>query len=225
MKCPHCGVGFHDDGDFTDVAKDVEGTWEMEENECPECHHAILRLHLNRIGAFGPPIGSGIVYGTPPRHADYLVWPTSDTARICPPEVDEGVRTDFQEAVGVLPISPKASAALSRRVLQTVLRDKCGANQHNLIDQIQHVLDGRTLPPYLNEQIDAIRVLGNFAAHPIKSTSTGEIVEVEVGEAEWNLDVLELLFDVCYVQPSVMAQKKADLNAKLADANKPPLKS
>ena len=29
-----------------------------------------------------------------------------------------------------------------------------------------------------------------FGAHPIKSTSTGEIVEVEPGEAQWNLDAV-----------------------------------
>ncbi len=40
-------------------------------------------------------------------------------------------------------------------------------------------------------RIDAVRVIGNFAAHPIKSKSTGEIVDVEPGEAEWNLNTLE----------------------------------
>jgi hypothetical protein len=29
-----------------------------------------------------------------------------------------------------------------------------------------------------------VRTIGNFAAHPIKSTSTGTIVDVEPGEAE-----------------------------------------
>ena len=31
----------------------------------------------------------------------------------------------------------------------------------------------------------------NFAAHPIKSMHTGEVIEVEPGEAEWLLDTLE----------------------------------
>ncbi len=58
----------------------------------------------------------------------------------------------------------------------------------------------------------------------MKSTSTGEILPVEPGEAEWNLDVLEALFDFYYVQVAVAAKKKAALNAKLADAGKPPMK-
>lgn len=40
-----------------------------------------------------------------------------------------------------------------------------------------------------------MRNIGNFAAHPLKDTSTGEILPVEAGEAEWNLETLEALFD------------------------------
>jgi hypothetical protein len=66
--------------------------------------------------------------------------------------------------------------------------------------------------------------IGNFAAHPVKSKSTSEIVDVEVEEAEWNLDVLELLFDFYYVQPARIAQKREALNAKLGEAGKPHMK-
>jgi len=50
-------------------------------------------------------------------------------------------------------------------------------------------------------------------------------VPVEPQEAEWNLDVLEDLFDFYYVQPARIAQKRANLNKKLSAANKPPLKA
>jgi hypothetical protein len=43
-------------------------------------------------------------------------------------------------------------------------------------------------------------------------------VEVETGEAEWNLDVLESLFDFYFVAPAPGAAGKAALNKKLADA-------
>ena len=65
---------------------------------------------------------------------------------------------------------------------------------------------------------------GNFSAHPTKSTNTGEIIDVEPGEAEWNLDVLELLFDHYFVAPEKLKQKRAALDVKLAEAGKPPLK-
>jgi hypothetical protein len=40
-----------------------------------------------------------------------------------------------------------------------------------------------------------IRTVGNFAAHRIKSTNTGEVVDVEPGEAEHLLNALEELLD------------------------------
>ena len=58
----------------------------------------------------------------------------------------------------------------------------------------------------------------------IKSTSTGEIVEVEFGEAEWILDVLETLFDFYFVQPAILKIKKDALNKKLSDSGKPLMK-
>jgi len=67
-------------------------------------------------------------------------------------------------------------------------------------------LSRRCLTP-IAQAIDAIRHIGN----------TGEIMDVEPGEAEWSLDVLEALFDHYFVQPTVLAAKKAALNQKLAD--------
>ena len=71
------------------------------------------------------------------------------------------------------------------------------------------------------EQLDAVRNIGNFAAHPQKSTSTGEIIPIEPQEAEWNLDVLEELFDHFFVKPAKAKARKDELNKKLAEAGKP----
>ena len=76
----------------------------------------------------------------------------------------------------------------------------------------------------MSEAIDGIRNIGNFAAHPLKSQSTGEIINVEPGEADWNLDVLEGLFDFCFVQSERLKQRRAALDQKLGDAGKPPMK-
>ena len=97
-----------------------------------------------------------------------------------------------------------------------------GVKSGNLSNEIDEAMN--SLPSHLCEAIDAIRNIGNFSAHPIKSTTTGEIVEVEVGESEWILDVLEQLFDYYYVQPDVLRNKRDALNKKLTNAGKPPLK-
>lgn len=43
-----------------------------------------------------------------------------------------------------------------------------------------------TLHNELKSPVDEIRNIGNFSAHPIKSQVTGQIVDVEDEEAEWN---------------------------------------
>jgi len=80
------------------------------------------------------------------------------------------------------------------------------------------------LPSYIIDVIDAIRNIGNFAAHPLKSEKTGEILPVEPVEAEWNLDVIEALFDFYFVQPAVARKKRAALDQKLKEAGKKPMK-
>lgn len=135
-----------------------------------------------------------------------------------PPDIAQ----DYKEACLVLTDSPKASAALSRRCLQHLLRDKAGVKHGNLSKEIEEAMGG--LPSHLAGAIDGVRNIGNFAAHPTKSQSTGEVVDVEPGEAGWNLDTLEGLFDHYYVQPALLKEKQDALNKKLAEAGKPEMK-
>lgn len=152
------------------------------------------------------------------------VYPLGSSRTPCPADVPDDIANDYREACLVLPFSPKASAALSRRCLQNLLRDAAKIKKPDLAKEIDAVLSTGTLPTHIAKAIDAIRQTGNFAAHPTKSTNTGEIVDVEPHEAEWNLDVLELMFDFYYLQ-HVLAQQKIDaMNAKLKSASKPPMK-
>jgi hypothetical protein len=104
------------------------------------------------------------------------------------------------------------------------LRGEAKVKHQDLFKEIQEVIDGATLPSHIAESLDAVRNIGNFAAHPIKSQSTGEVVPVEPGEAEWNLDVLESLFDFYFVAPARTKARKDALNKKLTDSGKPPMK-
>ncbi|MCK6588754.1 MAG: DUF4145 domain-containing protein, partial [Polyangiaceae bacterium] len=153
-----------------------------------------------------------------------LVWPKGVARSPLPPEVPEEYSQEYREACLVLADSPKASAALSRRCLQRLIRDKAGITRKDLAKEIDALLASNTLPRHVAENVDAIRQFGNFAAHPIEDTATGEIIDVEAGEAEWSLEVIETLFDFFLVQPTRLAAKKAALNSKLAAAGKPPMK-
>lgn len=136
----------------------------------------------------------------------------------------QNIAEDFNEACAVLPISAKASAALSRRCLQHLLQERKVSKSDNLSKAIDDALL-TNLPSHIAGDLDAIRNVGMFAAHPKKSQNTGEILSVEPEEAEWNLDVIELLFDFYYVQPAISKAKRIALNKKLEDAGKKSLKA
>jgi hypothetical protein len=210
MKCPHCQEGIHQSftpfGNFG--APNV--AWTASFQVCPECSKAIVKLYSKTT----QPNGGYSV-------ADLLVFPKGIPLRPVAPEVQDPYKQDFIEANEILSLSPKASAALSRRNLQAILRDKAGTTKKDLFDQIEEVIASGKLPSHISDDLHAVRNIGNFAAHEIKSKTTGAIVDVEAGEAEWNLDVIESLFDFYFVEPAKAAKRKADLNKKLAEAGKP----
>jgi hypothetical protein len=229
MKCPHCLVEFHEDQTRWSVSlgSDIDGLWIVERCTCPACRKFVVFLKDAQMIPGHAPGGPGtqnihplVQTGAKSR----MVWPKGVSRAPVPPEVPPGIVEDYKEACLVLGDSPKASAALSRRCLQNLLRGAAGAKPGDLSSEIQQVLDSGKLPPPIADNIDAIRNIGNFAAHPSKYKSTGEVVPVEPEEAEWNLGVLESLFDFYFVQPARAKAKKDALNKKLADANKPPMK-
>jgi len=73
-------------------------------------------------------------------------------------------------------------------------------------------------------EMDGIRAIGNLASHPIKDADSGVVVDVEEGEAEWNLDVLDDLFDQYFIKGAKRKQRIEAANKKLKDAGKPLLK-
>lgn len=211
MKCPHCLNLFHEQMDERLIGLGVEGTWKGKFQICPGCAQSII--FLGTYNVHGVRIGSSLVF---PKGVARM--PLSDDVD------DPQVRSDYSEAALVLTDSPKASAALSRRCLQHILREKAGIKKGDLSNEIQELLNKNILPSDIADNLDVIRNIGNFGAHPIKSTSSGEIVEVEPQEAEWNLEVLEQLIDYYYVRPALSRKKRDELDKKLADAGKPLLK-
>jgi len=219
MKCPHCRENFHDSPQFLDLAPDIDGFWRVEVHECPACEKLVLYLELyERSRTSDGRFDNGVLERR-------LIRPKGSSRPPAPSNVPSEVAGDYAEACLVVVDSPKASAALSRRCLQTILREKAGATERDLARQIQTVLDSSKLPSYLADDLDAVRNIGNFAAHPIKSQHSGEVLPVEPGEAEWNLDVIEALFDFYFVAPARARARSEALNRKLDEAGKPAMKS
>lgn len=222
MICNHCAIAFHDNSHTFEVARDVEGMWNIERSECPECKKVNLYLvQIVNSGYLIDPSGSRTPnYEIASRR---LIRPRGTSRAPVPQQVPEDIAADFEEACLVLPDSPKASAALSRRCLQSILHGAAGIDHGNLHNEIGEVSSSGGLPTHLAADLHAVREIGNFAAHPNKSTNTGEIVGVEPAEAEWNLEVIEALFDFYYVQPALAQAKRDVLNKKLDDAGRKPI--
>ncbi len=219
MKCPHCLIAFHDNREDVALGEDSTSRWTLHRRTCPACGKFVFSLYdeyqRQRLSH------DKNYYH---KQREFLCYPKAPSRSPLSPDVPEEYAKDYAEACLTLADSPKASAALSRRCLQHLLRERAGVKKGDLANEIQQILDAARLPSHLLESLDAIRNIGNFAAHPIKSTASGEILDVEPGEAEWNLDVLESLFDHFFVQPALIRKKRDALNTKLKEAGKPEMK-
>ncbi|HEX8366235.1 MAG TPA: DUF4145 domain-containing protein [Allosphingosinicella sp.] len=228
MLCPYCRTEFFESWTPTYLDKQAApvmkgGPYDgrrltlwAEVTTCPKCLGATVNLKLK-----GPAASD-------PTYAIVRIMPRSGPFPPPPAEVPPPIAADYVEANEVLPISPKAAAALARRCLQAILSSH-GYIGRDLVKQVDAVLAetdaSRALPTALRENIDAIRNFGNFSAHPITDQTTLQVIEVETGEAEWCLQLLIDLFDHYYVAPARAAAKRAALGAKLAAAGKPGMKS
>jgi hypothetical protein len=220
MQCPQCREHFHDELSRTYLfdrknkyLQDSKGLWAVRSQICPNCNNIIVLLEWGKHAQDArEPEG------------EILVYPKAMSRSPPSMEVPSPLREDYVEACMTLSLSPKASAALSRRSLQTLLREYAKVRPTNLEDEIRQVLDSGDLPSHIAAALDGVRNIGNFAAHPFKSLQTGQIAEVELGEAEWLLDTLEDMFDFYFVQPDRLRKRREKLDAKLKEHGKPPLK-
>lgn len=188
--------------------------WHYGTAHCPSCKDVTIRI--------GPALGTGEL-----KLGWRQVYPLGANRGPVPAEVPAQIAQDYVDACNVLPISAKASAALSRRCLQNMLHVG-GYRAKDLAKEIDLLLDEpdpkKALPHSLRETVDAIRNFGNFSAHPIDDKTTLQVIDVEPHEAEWCLEVIEELFQHFYVGPAAAKAKKDALNAKLAAGGKPPAK-
>lgn len=137
-----------------------------------------------------------------------------------PDYVPEDIQNDYNEAYAILHLSPKASATLSRRCIQGIIRDfwdiKGKKSLYKEINAIQDKVDDDVW-----NAIHAVRSLGNIGAHPEQDINT--IVDIEPDEAESLIRLIELLVDESYVRrekrtsllqaiPAINSKKQADRN-------------
>ncbi|BBL60308.1 DUF4145 domain-containing protein [Methylomonas koyamae] len=103
---------------------------------------------------------------------------------------------DYEEACLIAGLSPKASATLSRRCLQGIIRDFWGISKSRLVDEI-NALTGQ-IDASTWKAIDSVRGIGNIGAHMEKDINL--IVDVEPEEAELLLRLIEVLLEEWYIR-------------------------
>ena len=166
----------------------------------PDCREVALRLSFNEFeyGEFGP--------RSKQRLETWNLRPESN-AKHQPDYIPEQITEDYYEACLIVEKSPKASATLSRRCLQGMIRDRWKISKKSLyeeINELENHVDNDTWGA-----IKAVKDVGNIGAHMEKDIDL--IIPVDPDEAKLLIEMIEELFDIWYVQRHERQQKKAKL--------------
>ncbi len=146
------------------------------------------------------------------------------TAKPQPDYIPAPIREDYLEACRIQSLSPKASATLSRRCIQGMIRDFAGISKGTLAEEVKE-LRGRVnegaAPKGVSEEsvdaIDHVRAIGNIGAHMEKDINL--IVSIEPNEALILIGLIESLFDEWYVARQKREERFASVK-QIADQKK-----
>lgn len=124
-------------------------------------------------------------------------WPLipPSRARSFPVAIPSLILQDYQEACLTLELSPKVSAALSRRCLSSMLRDFWQVQPGSLSDEFRQARSA--MDPLTWEAVEAVKKSGLIGARMEREGA--EISETEPGEAQMLIDLIETLIQDWYV--------------------------
>ena len=155
----------------------------------PECRRISLNvsLHVCESGEFSGPKAGELL-------KQWHLIPAS-RAKVFPDYVPKPVIDDYNEACLICEGGPKASATLSRRCLQGIIRDFWKVKHGKLVNEIEQIKD--KVDSLTWEAIDSVRKVGNIGAH--METDINLIVDVDPNEAELLIGLIETLIRDWYV--------------------------
>lgn len=113
-----------------------------------------------------------------------------------PDYVPESIRNDYSEACAIVNLSPKASATLSRRCLQSLIRDFWGIKKNTLYQEITELQNHVSAEQW--RVLNALRNLGNIGAHP--EADVNLIIDINPDDALKIIKVIELLIKQWYIE-------------------------
>jgi hypothetical protein len=154
----------------------------------PQCRQFTLTVNLFEV----PKGGSGWALGQ--LLSSWRLIPPSQ-AKVYPVYIPMPIRADYQEACLIRDTSPRASATLSRRCLQGMIRDFWKAKGNTLKEEIETIRD--KIEPLTWDAIDSVRNVGNIGAHMEKDINL--IIDVEPEEAGLLIWLIEHLVKDWYI--------------------------
>ena len=138
-------------------------------------------------------------YNSKPMTVDHpiLTWSMkpSSSSKQFPKYIPQPIILDYEEACLIRDLSPKASATLSRRCLQGIIRDFWNVKKGRLVDEINEIK--KQIDPVTWEAIDAVRSIGNIGAHMEKDINL--IIDVDPNEAQLLIGLIEILIKDWYI--------------------------
>lgn len=138
-------------------------------------------------------------------------------AKNFPGYIPKAILDDYREACLIRDLSPKASATLSRRCLQGMIRDFWKIKPGRLVDEIASIQP--QVDPLTWDAIEAVRKIGNIGAHMEKDIDV--IVDVDPNEANLLIELIETLIREWYINREERRARMGHLVAAAA-AKKPP---
>lgn len=200
FQCPYCGnhstitdPNSYENWDKIDISKSIhwENIWFWFDCiTCPnkDCNQLILNCYLTKATKNWYWVRSSKIQNR-------NLLPDS-IAKVLPDYIPQAISEDYYEACRIKNLSPKASATLSRRCLQWMIRDFHRVSlKKTLKQEIESIKD--IIETDTREAIDAVRTIWNIWAHMEKDINT--IIDVDPNEAQLLIELIELLIQEWYI--------------------------
>ena len=188
-----------ENGTYDAMPKESTDSFDVKFFRCPVCNRSTVEIQ----GLCGSIVNMHFVF---PKGTYY------------PEYVPQQIKDDYAEAALIAELSPKASATLSRRCLQGILRDFWKitpefwdsnidlkrevrlkeSSKANLWQEIKAVEQLGGVPAPIIAAFKQLKDIANIGAHP--ETDVNLIVDVEPGEAEALVSLVDLIIRLTYIQ-------------------------
>ena len=224
-QCPYCGLlQVLSEGENLQIYDEIENCVKTSEHEdigfrvvsiaClnKQCKKLSLTILLSKVWR-------AFKRSTLNSEQPIKVWKLlpDSIAKPQPDYIPAPIRKDYEEACKIANLSPNASAVLSRRCLQSMIRDFCKIKEktlHKEIEKLKTSVEEHKIPSVTEESIQAIdniRKMGNIGAHMEKPT--GILIDIEPEEATLLIQLIETLFKDWYVARNERQQRLKNIQA------------